>query len=315
MQAFVTTVLGQVSANDLGVTLCHEHLFIDLWTEFGRDGLLNDIDLSVIELKPYIASGGRTVVDCSNSDIGRDPVGLREVAKRTGLNIIMGTGHYRQPYLDNAWFDRNDPDAIANQLTAELTHGVGQTDIRAGIIGEIGSERSWISAAEERSFRGAARAHLATGVTITTHAAGWPVGLKQLDILESEGVSPKHVIIGHCDTVPNRQYHQELAARGSYVEFDTVRTDNDYEVAMRVDSIRALAESGHLDQVLLSQDICLRQHLASFGGAGYAFILLKFIPRLLSAGFSDADIHKMLVDNPSRALTGSDNLNKGCAHD
>src|SRR4029453_13908775 len=40
------------------------------------------------------------------------------------------------------------------------------------------------------SFRAAARTHLATGLTISTHAAWFPVGLRQLDILEGEGVLP-----------------------------------------------------------------------------------------------------------------------------
>jgi phosphotriesterase-related protein len=300
----VMTVLGPVSSEQLGVTLCHEHVFIDLWTEFGRDGVLNDLELAVAELAPFSAAGGRTVVDCSTDELGRNPQGLAEISRRTGLQIVMGTGHYRHPYLDRAWFDRNDPDRIAEIIVSDLQKGVGETGIRAGIIGEIASEREWIAAAEERSFRGAARAHLATGITITTHAAGWPVGLKQLSILESEGVSPDRVIIGHCDTVPDMEYHLELARRGAFVQFDTIRDPNEYELASREKYVCNLIEHGHLHQILLSQDICLRQHLAVRGGGGYGFVLSRFVPQLRERGLSEDDVHTLLVDNPRRALTG-----------
>lgn len=302
----VVTVLGPVTADQLGITLCHEHLLIDLWVEFQRNGVLSDIDLAVAELAPLIEAGGRTLVDCSNSDMGRNPKGLAEISRRTGINVIMATGHYRHPYLDRTWFDRNDTDSIAARMVSDLTQGVEGSGVRAGIIGEIASERAWITPAEERSFRAAARAHLATGATITTHAAGWPTGITQLNILESEGVSPGRVVIGHCDTVADRDYHLELAHRGAFVEFDTIRDANEYEMASRERFICELMDKGFLPQILLSQDICLRQHLAAQGGAGYAFLLTRFVPRLRKRGLNDQEIHTLLIDNPRRALTGAE---------
>ena len=152
----------------------------------------------------------------------------------------------------------------------------------------------------------AARAHLATGVTITTHAAGWPVGLKQLDILEAEGVSPNRVIIGHCDTVPDPDYHLEIARRGAFVEFDTIREANEHELSPRERYISNLAEQGLLGHVLLSQDICLRQHLAARGGGGYGFLFTTFVPRLVKFGLSEDQVNVLLVENPRRALSGVD---------
>ena len=175
--------------------------------------------------------------------------------------------------------------------------------MRAGIIGEIGSDRV-ITALEERSFRAAARAHRRTGLTITTHAARWPVGTAQLDLLVEEGVDPGRVVIGHCDMVPDHDYHLALARRGAWVQFDTVQGGSEYDTRQRLDWIRSLADAGHLDQVLLSQDVCLRTDYAAFGGPGYAYVVTTFADLLRAEGFDDADLHRLLVDNPRRMLTG-----------
>lgn len=298
----VMTVRGPIPAEQMGRTLMHEHVFIDLWKEYGRDAVLNDLELAVQELDDYVAAGGATLVDCTSTEIGRDPAGLVAVSGRTGLNIVMGTSHYRHPYLDRDWFDRHDTGWIAQRLIDDITLGVGGA--RAGIIGEMATERGWITTTEERSFRAAARAHRATGITISTHAACWPVGLLQLDLLEQENVDPTRVIIGHCDTVPDESYRLKIARRGAYVQFDTIRAGSEYELAQRIRFVSELASAGFLDQILLSQDVCMRRHLRAYGGAGYSFVLREFVPRLRAAGFSEAETNQIMVDNPRRALTG-----------
>lgn len=299
----VMTVRGPLAAADMGATLMHEHVFLDIWKEYGREGVLNDVDLAVSELDDYVAAGGRTLVDLTSVEIGRNPRGLVAVSERTGLHVVMGTSHYRHPYIDREWFDRHDTGAIAQGLIDDITTGV--EGVRAGIIGEIACERLWITTAEERSFRAAARAQRATGVTISTHAACWPVGLAQLDLLEDEHVDPRRVIIGHCDTVPDAAYHLAIAKRGAYVEFDTIRATNAYESEQRIRFVCELAAAGYLGQVLLSHDICLRRHLRAYGGSGYSFVMREFVPRLKAAGMSDADVQSLIVDNPRRAVTGA----------
>ena len=93
----VMTVQGPMPATDLGTTLPHEHVFLDLWQEFGRNGVFNDVELAVAELADYVDAGGATLVELTSVEIGRDPMKLRAVAERTGLNIVMGTSHYRHP--------------------------------------------------------------------------------------------------------------------------------------------------------------------------------------------------------------------------
>jgi predicted metal-dependent phosphotriesterase family hydrolase len=188
--ATVMTVTGPVEAAKLGVTLPHEHLFIDVLREYRGDGLLNDGALAIEEVAAYRAAGGRSIVDVTSVGLGRAPEALRRVSEATGVHIIMGSGHYREPYLDLARINRMTVDDLATEIVEDLEVGVDGSGIRAGIIGEIACDR-WITAAEERCFRAAARAHRRTGATITTHAARWPVGIRQLDLLAEEGVDPR----------------------------------------------------------------------------------------------------------------------------
>lgn len=299
------TVTGPVSADQLGIVLPHEHVFIDLVREYRGSGLLNDEHLACSELGALRAAGGSTLVDLTLDEIGRDPVALRRVSQATGISIVMGCGHYRDPYLDRDWFDRTAADAIADEMVRDITEGVRGTGIRAGVIGEIGADRAYISAAEERSFRAAARAHLRTGLTISTHAARWPVGLAQLRLLAEEGVDPRRVIVGHTDSVPDPGYHLALVRQGCYVSFDSIGTGSPYDTQRAVDYVLELVRAGFGAQILLSQDVCLRDHLHACGGCGYAFLLTGFLPRLTAAGLDPEQVSGFVTGNPRAALTGT----------
>lgn len=299
----VMTVLGPVAASRMGVTLPHEHVFVDLVAEYRAEGLLNDEALAVAELRRFREAGGGSLVDCTSEGLGRDPARLKRVSEATGLHIVMGSGHYRRPYLDTARLDRMSVSEVAEGITRDLEEGVGETGIRAGIIGEIGCDR-YLGAIEERVLRAAALAQRRTGVTITTHAARWPVGGWQLDVLEEAGADPARVIIGHCDMVPDSGYHLALARRGAWIEFDTVQGHSEYDTAQRVGYIRSLLEAGFGDRILLSQDVCLRTDLSVFGGQGYTYVMTGFRQRLLDEGIPEATVQTFLVDNPGRAIAG-----------
>ena len=300
----VMTVTGAVEPADLGVVLPHEHVFIDLMREYRGDGLLHDEALAISEVARFAAAGGTTLVDVTSIGLGRQPVALRRVSLATGVRIVMGTGYYREPYLDRTEIDRLSVDELAAGIVHDLEVGVDGTDVRAGIIGEIACDR-WLTAAEERCFRAAARAHLRTGASITTHAARWPVGLAQLDVLAQEGVDPGRVMIGHCDLVPDAGYHLALARRGAWVQFDCIQGRHEYDTEMRIGHIRALVEAGFEDRILLSHDVCLRSDLAAMGGPGYSYVLSGFRQKLLERGFSAQLVQRIVVDNPRQALTGA----------
>ena len=316
----VITIRGPVPSESLGVTLMHEHLLINWTREFRSDGLINDEALVTEEIAAFVATGGSTVVEVSTSQltlgVTRRPTvertsgtrtddsvrALVRIAEAARVDLVLGTGHYRHPYFDHALINSSTTDQLAEQMVREIEHGFGDTGIRAGLIGEIGCDRWYVSAEEERSFRAAARAARRTGVCLSTHAVDYPVGLLQLDLLAEEGLDPARVIVGHCDTVDLPDYHDEIIRRGAWVQFDTIRGLTERDIAQRVAMITRLIRAGHADRLLLSQDVCKKSHLRANGGNGYTFLTTVFLDRLRNAGISDEEITMLTVHNPARVL-------------
>jgi predicted metal-dependent phosphotriesterase family hydrolase len=328
--AMVSTARGEVAADQLGMTLMHEHIFINLMLEDRETGLLNDYELMKHEVSAFKAAGGGTIVELTTAELtsgaSPDPTGrfsgqrasgfaegglrsannvlsLAELSDDVGLHIVLGTGHYRDPYLENDWFDRVGTRGIAERMISDLTWGIGETGVRAGIIGEIGADKWYLSAAEERSFRAAGLAQKETGVAVSTHAARWPVGIDQLDVLVAAGADPERVVIGHCDTVNIPEYHEEIAKRGAFVQFDTIR-GGEYDTQRRVDLVLNLARANLLRHLLLSHDVGSRTNLRIEGGCGYDLVPTTFADALKRAGLSQDDLDLVLINNPRRALSG-----------
>lgn len=304
MTAEIMTVLGPIPANEMGITLPHEHLLSDLYRVSGDpDHLLNDVLLAIKEVSRFREAGGSTLIDVTSRGLGRRPDVLRRIALETGLHIVMGCGWYRESYFDQEVYEKS-ANQIADDIVQDITQGIDGTNIRPGIIGEVGCDRDYISPVEERAFRAAARAHKRTGLTIITHSARCGVGLDQLDLLEEESVDLGRVIVSHCDTYPNPDYHEAVARRGAFVEFDTVRGNCEWETEQRVHWVTLLMDKGYQRQILLSHDVCMRSHLRAYGGNGYDYLLTGFVPRLLEGGLSQEDANILLIGNPRAALTG-----------
>ena len=306
----VQTVGGQVPAAELGFVLPHEHTGIQLWQIPNRWDyweLTPDDALLVPELAAYRAAGGGTLVDLTLPGVGRDPLRLRRYAEATGLHIVMGTGWYRAAYYPaEALIDRRSVDDLADELVAGIEGGVDGTDVRPGIIGEIGTDKPWLTALEERVHRAAGRAARRTGLAITTHSVMSPVGLAQLRVFEDEGVDPARVVIGHADSYLVLEHYLEVIRRGANLEFDFLGmsfTPMERHGEPRiVDLARELIDRGHADRLLLSQDVCHNSQLTAYGGNGYVHLFKTFLPQLRAAGVPESAIHQMTVLNPARLL-------------
>lgn len=298
----IHTVRGLVPPELVGRTLPHEHIFCDAYRVSGLlTQLLNDETLACEELAHLVAAGGSCLVETTTPDLGRNPAGLRRVSEATGLHIVMGTGWYRQPYYPPE-IDRLSTNTLAEIMVRELTVGVAGTDIRAGIIGEIGVDRDYATAAEERVLRACARAHRQTGAPISTHASMFPVGLVQLGILREEGVDPAQVIIGHADTYLDHEYHTAVLRQGAYLQFDTIAREHMNPDNRRADALVQLLREGWGERLLLSSDRCHRPDLKAFGGVGYDVVFTRFFERLRALGVPDGDLSLMSEENPRRIL-------------
>lgn len=319
----VSTALGERPLDQLGPTLSHEHLFINLMRERRGDGLIQDESLVSDEVAVFAEQGGRTLVDLTTSELTegaavdadpafrtdvlgctRDPANVRAVRRvsaATGVDVVLGTGRYRDPFVSRQLVDRAGVAGLAEEWIHDVEQGFGDTGVRAGVLGEIGCDGWFISAIEERCLRAAARAHLATGVPIYTHAARWEVGLAQLDLLEECGVHPSRVAIGHVDTVPSVDYALEVARRGAFVGLDTIYgTDLVPGVLAR---LAALSDAGQLGRVLLSHDVCVMSQLAARGGPGYGLVMGGLRDAAMHRGIlSASELDELLVRNPRRLL-------------
>lgn len=333
----VQSVTGPIAPAQLGVTLPHEHVYINMTRTTPQDGYLNVADEIATELDLFVAAGGSTLIDMTNGELSdyAAPIGwsndqramqqnpdtgsrslanvlsTKQMSERTGVQIILGTGHYYGKYLDANWFDRNSTNKIADYLVQDLMDEIPGTGVRAGVIGEIASDLSHISALEERSFRAAARASRETGAMVSTHAATFPTGLAQLEIMEEEGVDPSRVVIGHADTVKSVDYSLELLKRGAFVEFDclmTCRVGGEIvrpQIDRRIAYLQAVIEAGYAERILLSQDICARSNLRTLGGPGYTFVLQEFRAIAVEAGIDPDILRSISTDNPRAAVFGA----------
>mgnify|MGYP001369551137 CR=1 FL=1 len=298
------TVKGSIEASDLGFTLMHEHLLLDLLKDsWSVNNLLYEPELAYLEVMRYKNAGGVTLVDQTNRGLGQDPIEVKKLAERTGLNIILGCGWYREPYYEeylNHWY----VDEIAEQMITDITEGIDDSGVKAGIIGELGAHEKWVSPVEERVLRAGARAHHKTGLTIATHGTNSPVALDQLDILKEEKVDFNRVVVGHCGSWPYPEFHAEILKRGAWLSFDNLSDTNPYELKKCLKLIEQIVKAGNLDRILLSHDVCYRTHYVSYGGCGYDFISTRLLDHLVGIGFTDEMFHQVMVDNPRRALTG-----------
>jgi len=307
----IQTVRGPIDPGSLGFTLPHEHTAITLWhipNRWDYWELRRDEPIISAELARFVATGGTALVDLTLPGVGRDTAWLAHMSEVSGLHIVMGAGWYREAYYPvEALIDRRPVDDLADEIVREASEGVAGTGIRAGIIGEIGTDKPWLSALEERVHRAAARAAKRTGLAITTHAVQSTVGLDQLTVFEAEGADLSRVVIGHADSQPDPAYHRAIVDRGASVEFDFLGMSftplERHGEGRVVESICDLLAAGHVERILLSQDVCHDSQLAHYGGNGYTYLADTFLPRLRVAGVSDDEIRTITVDNPRRLLT------------
>lgn len=338
----VQTVTGPVRAEDLGVTQMHEHLASDLrmyvpedldeerrreplgpanrydiGTHLRNEDVLriDDVEGSADELDWFARAGGRTVVDVTSIGIGRSPQTLAALSTRTGVQVVMGTGWYVAASMSEGT-RRRPEESLAEEIESDLTVGVADTGIRAGLIGEVGL--SWPHhPAELRSLRAACRAQRRTGVALQIHPGRHPDSPRAaMAVVEDAGGDPTRTVICHVErTLTSVEAMIELARTGCLLEFDLFGQESSYYFvpeftgmpndAGRVRYIRALMEVGLGDRILVSQDICTKIHLRRYGGEGLHHLLHRVVPLMQRMGMSPSEIDQLLVANPARTLAGS----------
>jgi phosphotriesterase-related protein len=272
---------------------------------------LYDPETGVAELMQYRELGGQTIVDVTVMGIGRDPLALQRVSRRTGLQIICGTGYY----LDGSHppeVKGMSEDDIAEVIACDVVEGIPGTNVRCGIIGEIGVGIGF-TAEERKSLRGAARAAARTQAPLTIHMPGWKRrGHEVLDIVAEEGANLRHTVLDHMNpSFMDFDYQVSLIERGVFLEYDMIGMDYFYADQQaqspsdeeNAAAIKRLIDAGYVDSILLSHDVFIKMMLTCYGGFGYGYILRHFVPRLRRHGVSEAQIETLLIENPRRVFS------------
>lgn len=298
-----------MSFDPTGYTLAHEHLHIDL------SGFKNNVDCRLDqyaficqEMNDLMARGVRNVIEMTNRYMGRNAQFMLDVMRETGINVVACTGYYQDAFFPQHVATRSVQE-LAQEMVDEIEQGIDCTDLKAGIIAEIGSSEGKITPLEEKVFIAAALAHNQTGRPISTHTSFSTMGLEQLALLQAHGVDLSRVTVGHCDLKDNLDNILKMIDLGAYVQFDTIGKNSYYPDEKRIAMLHALRDRGLLNRVMLSMDITRRSHLKANGGYGYDYLLTTFIPQLRQSGFSQADVDVMLRETPSQ-FSNKDRLMK-----
>ncbi|KIY23128.1 MULTISPECIES: phosphotriesterase family protein [Mesobacillus] len=287
-----------------GITYMHEHTTIDLSElKCNEDCQLDVFSETVREYKKLYEKGVRNIVDVTNFGMGRNIPFVQKVAGESGINIIHATGFYQEKFYPIQVF-RETKEQLAERMVKEITVGIKGTNVKAEIIGEIGTSHNKWTDAEKKVFEAVVMVHKETNKPITTHTSLGTLGHEQVAFFKENGVDLNRVIIGHVDLTGDFDYILKIIKEGAYVEFDTIGKENYMPDQVRADILKKLQDLGFIDRVLLSMDITRKSHLEYLGGLGYSFLLDNFVPRLQQSGVTDESIEKMLVKNPMTFMKG-----------
>lgn len=332
------TVLGLLDPAALGPTLMHEHVICDItppklaatgvegdeidicncWQiNYGQKTSalkykLNQRDIAAKEIREMVAAGGRTVVDLTSGGLKPDPAALADISRASGAHLIMGCGHYVDEYQNKGNRERSVDD-FAAEMVAQVFEGAWGTDVRAGIIGEIGCQAPW-TAMERRVMQGAIIAQQETGAAINVHPGRHEDQPQEVaDFFLKQGAPMDRMVMSHIDrTIFDETRLLRLADTGCVIEFDLFGMEQSYYThsdidmpndAVRLRLMRALIDRGHLERIVISHDICYRTRLTRYGGHGYQHIFANVIPMMRRRGYGETEIDTIMVRTPKRLLT------------
>ncbi len=326
--SFVRTMLADIDPSELGFTYTHEHLVCKppYWVEKGEaDLLLDNPELTRLEVLDFKALGGESIVDATAVDYGRNVKAVYEIAISTGVNII-GTAGFNKGILWSArlperikefvgsydtynhWIESASLDELVGYIVNEVTEGLEATSIKAGQI-KFGTSYNSIKPLEVKTLRAAARAHLETNAPLTAHTEAGTMALEQIDLLKAEGIDLSSISFGHMDRNLDPFYHEEIAKTGAYLSFDGVGKVKYGPESDRIAAIIDLVRKGYEDQILISGDMARKSYYKHYDyGLGFEYIISKWIPRFLveadRAGFDgEVLVDKFFRVNSARCLS------------
>ena len=341
----IMTVCGPISAEQLGRNASHEHLFCDVSSEYiapppeltawldslgcsleeledprihgillrqpnwsRRNLQLDDYDTLLAELRWLKRAGYDSLIDpTSNGMSPRRPLDLRSLAQSSGIQIITGTGYYRHrfhpPHVATASIA-----ALIEDMERDLTCGIEGTDVRAGVIGELGTTWQGIAGSEEKVLIAAADINRRLNTPIMVHTEGRTnYAVDAIELLVRHGANPRKIHICHVTEVP---YWEDILRTGVSIGLDNfgytfsddvnlyTGTNDQEQIAL----LKSMIDAGYGDRILLGNDICMQMRFHQYGGWGYDHIATNLTAYMLRAGITEEQLRALFVENPARFL-------------
>jgi phosphotriesterase-related protein len=312
----IMTVNGSESSGKMGITLIHEHILTDFigakntgYSRWNRDSVISKALPLILDAK---RKGLKTLIDCSTAYFGRDPLMLKELSRKAGINIITNIGYFgvsNNKYLPDSFYSM-DASELAAQWISEYENGIEGTGIKPGFI-KIGVDDNPPLSAEHRKLvAAAALTHLKTGLVIESHTRTDEAAREQLDIIREMGVDPAAFIWVHSQRGTLEAVF-EAAKEGVWISLDNVcnRPDlnpgDEFSIDWYADRIMKLKEKGFIDKILLSHDSGWYDPSKPSGGTfkGYTDIFDYLVPAMKIRGFTEDELNKLLSKNPAAAFT------------
>ena len=298
------TVLGDISLNDMGITLPHEHIccyYENFYKMFGSEYLDKEklTECAVSHLRHMKKEYGlNTFVDCTPINIGRDLDLLEKVSLRSGVNVVVSTGFY---YTEECMLRSHSEEYFFELIFKDIQkHNIGMI--------KFAVESEEISPLHEKMLSALCTVQKESHLPLTIHTnARIKNGIKVADFVLSKGVNPKALTIGHCSDTGDMDYVTEITARGCFVGFDRIyRRDDEEYYEDKARDIAILCERGYADSILLSHDALTFSEFDKVpvikDFVPYDRIFTHLIPKLREMGFAQKDIDKFTIDNPKRVF-------------
>lgn len=316
----VNTVLGPVSADELGVVAVHEALLsVVPGAEHAYDITMDRAEIFEIlagKLRDFRAHGGGTIVDSTGMFHGRDVNLFEALSRSTGVHIVASTGMGPEEMLGGYFLtpQTNPPtpwpaEKFADLFTKEVTEGMVVPRVeRRGAAGLVASTATveGMTATDESLFRGAARTALNTGVPVSIRYGKDALG--DLGVVLDEQLPAHRIVVGGLDRrdAAAAGAPLEVAQRGAFVALDHVGLDDDDAYLTdreRASMVLDLVKAGHGNRILLSSNAIGVAKGQPDYDLPFSYVVAKFVPFAKSQGLSDEDARRILVDNPRDLLT------------
>jgi phosphotriesterase-related protein len=302
----IMTVRGEIKARKMGFTLTHEHVLVDFTGAEKYDPSRWDDPTVIRVVAPYLeeiyAMGCRTLIECTPQYIGRDPVMLRDLSEKTGMNILTNTGIYGA--ADNKYVPEYAYRETARQLSdrwiKEFEEGIGNTGIRPGFI-KIGVVPGPLSDLHKKLVTAAALTHQKTGLTIASHTGPSVPAFEELQVLRENAVNPAAFVWVHAQNEVDAALHILAAQMGAWVSLDGLNDDNVDQYLKWLNNFKI---NKLLNKALISHDAGWYTPGEENGGdfRPYTSVFEKLIPAMMASGFSQSEIDTIFIDNPEEAF-------------